>query len=207
MTASHDSVIAVSVSAFAEMVSDHTPAPGGGAVAGVVAGFAAALAAMAARFAIPTATDSAGHAILLDRVEELRIRCCSLAEADTHAYAEFATARLTPTADGGELRRRAMAVAKAAAVIPPFNLAEAAREIAEIGLELVNSGSPHLRPDAYAAAAFASAAASVAAILVSVNVSADDIRLSQAHAHAAAAAHAANRAAGAVRPPVGAIWA
>ncbi|MDV3129946.1 cyclodeaminase/cyclohydrolase family protein [Mycobacterium sp. 21AC1] len=205
MTTSEGPLLAVSVSAFAEMVSDDSPVPGGGAVAGVVAGLGAALAAMAGRFAIKSATDSAGHRVLVDRAEELRNRCCSLADADARAYTEVAAAQRIPVDDGGDSRREAMAVAKAAAVIPPSKLADAAREIAEIGLELVNSGSPHLRSDAYAASVFASAAASVAAVLVRVNARDDDIRLTQAHADAAAAVRTANQAAGAMGLSVEAV--
>lgn len=205
MTTSEGPLLTVSLSAFAEMVAGEGPAPGGGAVAGVVAGLGAALAAMAGGFAIRSATDPSAHGVLLDRAEELQDRCYRLAEADARAYAEFAAARLTPVDDGGGSRRKAMSVARAAAVIPPLKLADAAREIAEIGLELVNSGSPHLRSDAYAASVFASAAASVAAALISVNASDDDIWLMQAHADAAAAACAASQAAGAIGMPVQAV--
>jgi formiminotetrahydrofolate cyclodeaminase len=185
----YKNVTTLTVSAFAEMASSDSAAPGGGAVAGVVAGLAAALAAMAGRFALKHATDPTSFGALVNRADELRSRCCDLADADTRAYAAFAAARQMSTGAGGEQRRLAMQAARGAAAAPP-------REIADIGLELVTAGNPHLRSDACAAALFASAAARVSAILVDLNISADgtDPGLAQANQHARAAATAAQRA-------------
>ena len=196
MSPAYKNVTTLTVSAFAEMASSDSAAPGGGAVAGVVAGLAAALAAMAGRFALKHATDPTSFGALVNRADELRSRCCDLADADTRAYAAFAAARQMSTGDGGEQRRLAMQAARAAAAAPPLELARAASEIADIGLELVTAGNPHLRSDACAAALFASAAARVSAILVDLNVSADgtDPGLAQANQHARAAATAAQRA-------------
>lgn len=207
MAAATDDVTALTVSAFAEMVSSDNPVPGGGAVAGVVAGLAASLAGMAGRYALKHTSDPGTLGALVARADELRLQCCELADADTHAYAAFAAAQQIPSEDGGHRRRLAMQAARDAAAAPPLELADAAREIAAIGLELVDSGSPHLRSDACAAALFAAAAAATSAILVGVNVSPDssDIRLAKANQCASAATLAARQAAHALGLPETAV--
>lgn len=201
MTTAYDNVTALTVAAFTQMASSDQPAPGGGAVAGVVASLAAALAGMAGRFAEKEAPMPSAFSALVERADELRTQCCGVADADARAYTAFAAARRTPTDDGGARRRLAMRVARDAAAGPPLALAKAAREIADIGLVMVE-GSPRLRSDACAAALFASAAATVSAILVNENISLDDsdARLAQANEYAAAAADAARRALAVVRP-------
>ena len=203
MTPINKHVTAQTVSDFAEMASDGNPTPGGGAVAGVVAALAASLVGMAGRFALNHLGDLAQHRALVRRADELRLRCCELAEADTRAYAAYAAAQQTPADNGGYVRRSAMAAARKEAAGPPSELASAARELAEIGLELVRFGNPHLRSDACAAALFASAAAQAAAMFVGVNTLKDEPRrqLNEAYRSAAAANLAAHRAAEAVGLP------
>jgi formiminotetrahydrofolate cyclodeaminase len=201
VTASHDHIGALTVSGLSDLVSGDSPAPGGGTVVGVVAGLAASLAAMAGRFALKRADDQATIEGLTQRADELRLRCCDLADDDMKAYAAFAAAHRMST-DDGRARREAMAAAQEAAAVPPAELAMIAREIAVIGLRLVHEGNPHLRSDACAAAIFASAASSVAAMLVGENtVCGDSQVLFKARVDAAAAASAARSATEAVELP------
>jgi formiminotetrahydrofolate cyclodeaminase len=167
-------------------------------VAGVVASLAAALAGMGGRFSVRSEADQAAICALVRRADKLRLQCCDLADADTRAYAAFAQARQISTDDGGMQRRMAMQAARNAAVMPPLELAKTAREIADVGLELVSMGNPDLRSDACAAVLFASAAAAASAILVRANITAGAVnaQAAQANAHAEAAARAARQATG-----------
>jgi hypothetical protein len=89
MTTAYDTVTALSVSSFSEATSTDNPTPGGGAVAGVVAGLAAALAGMAGRFAVKRDVGGAAKGALVGRADDLRKRCCELADADSYVYATF----------------------------------------------------------------------------------------------------------------------
>ena len=153
-----------------------TPAPGGGAVAAVVASLAAGLTAMAARFA-PEEWES--RATVVGRAEELRARVEPLADADAEAYGAF-------MADPSDQNVERI-------VTIPFELTEAAAEIAELAALVAAEGNPNVSGDASAGADLAAAAASVAARLVAINARADDERVQQAAALAERAATAAAR--------------
>jgi formiminotetrahydrofolate cyclodeaminase len=73
----------------------------------------------------------------------------------------------------------------------PLRIAEAAADVAELASVAAAEGSPHLRPDATAAAALAEAATRAAAHLVEINlaiVPGDRHSLEAAHLAEAAAA-------------------
>ena len=159
---------------FLDAVPARTPAPGGGTVAAIVTSLAAGLTAMAARFA-PDEWER--RAEVVGRAEELRARVEPLADADAEAYGAFMADR------SDENVERIVAI--------PFELAEAAAEVAELAALVASHGNPNVRGDAAAGADLAAAAASVAARMVAINATADDARRQQARALAARAASAA----------------
>ena len=126
-----------------------TPAPGGGAVAAIAASLAAGLTAMAARFA-PDEWER--RAEVVGRAEELRARVEPLADADAEAYGAFMAER------SDENVERIVAI--------PYELTEAAAEIAELAALVATEGNPNVTGDAAAGADLAAAAASVGARLV-----------------------------------------
>jgi methenyltetrahydrofolate cyclohydrolase len=152
-----ESFLHLSVGGFTERVAARTPAPGGGAVAAVTAASAAALVAMAARFS----EAPAGPA------EKLRARLEPLADADADAYTAVLAAYRLPADD--PVRRGRIADALAAATAVPREVAAAAREVAGLADELVESGNRNLVGDARVAALLARAAAEAATALVEIN--------------------------------------
>ncbi len=142
----------------------------------IVASLGAGLTAMAARFA-PDEWER--RAEVIGRAEELRARMEPLADADAQAYGAFMSER------SDENLERIVAI--------PFELAEAAAEVAELAALVATEGNPTVRGDAAAGADLAAAAASVAARLVAINAPASDARVQQARRLAEQAAGAAAR--------------
>lgn len=142
----------------------------------IVAALGAGLTAMAARFA-PDEWER--RAEVIGRAEELRARMEPLADADAQAYGAFMSER------SDENLERIVAI--------PFELAEAAAEVAELAALVATEGNPTVRGDAAAGADLAAAAASVAARLVAINAPASDARVQQARRLAEQAAGAAAR--------------
>ena len=176
--ASSSSFLDQSLKAFLDGVPARTPAPGGGAVAAVATALAAGLTAMTARFA-PDEWER--RAEIVGRAEELRARVEPLADADAEAYAAFMGARRD------EHRERTIAI--------PFELAEAAAEVAELAAVVATTGNPNVSGDAAAGAELAAAATSIAARLIRINAPPEDGRVADSRRLAAAAAQAAARAA------------
>ena len=138
--------------AFLADVAAGTPAPGGGSSAAVAAGLAAALVEMAARLA---ASDRA-----VEQAGGLRARALRLADDEMTSYA--------PVLEARDEHERELALA--AASEPPTHIAEAAAEVAELGMEVAASSSPSVRGDALTGVVLAEAAASAAFRLVEINV-------------------------------------
>jgi formiminotetrahydrofolate cyclodeaminase len=166
--------------AFLAAVADATPAPGGGSSAGVTAALAAALVEMSARLA---SSDRAA-----DQASALRARALRLGEEELSSYAQVLEAR--------DEHERELALA--AASEPPAQIAEAAAEVAELGVEVAASSSPSVRGDALTGVVLAEAAASAAFRLVEINVGSGPVfeRARQAELRAVNA-----RASGTGRPP------
>ena len=151
-----------------------TPAPGGGAVAAIATSLAAGLTAMAARFA-PDEWER--RAEVVGRAEELRARVEPLADADAEAYGAFMAER------SDENVERIVAI--------PYELTEAAAELAELAALVATEGNPNVTGDAAAGADLAAAAASVGARLVRINAASTDERVAESAALAERAAAAA----------------
>ena len=173
--ASSESFLDLGLKEFLDSVPARTPAPGGGAVAAVAAALAAGLAAMAARFAPES---WARREEVVRRADELRALVEPLADADASAYSAFMAERTAETLEG--------------IVAIPFQIAEAAAEVAELAAVVAAEGNPNVSGDAAAGADLAAAAASIAARLVAINAADGDGR---ARAAATLAAHAAEKAA------------
>jgi formiminotetrahydrofolate cyclodeaminase len=126
----------------------------------------------------------------------LRERVAPFADETAAAYADVLGLLAEPNEEAQERRdfRLGAAFARAAAV--PLLIAEAASDVAELGLFVVERGDPERRPDAAAAVLLADAAARIAAHLVAVNLSAqsDDERAVRAKRAAEATADASRRA-------------
>jgi methenyltetrahydrofolate cyclohydrolase len=166
--------------AFLAAVAERTPAPGGGAAAGIGCALGAALAEMAARFA--------GFEEAAARAEALRAEGVRLADADLDAYAPVLAAFRLPADDPG--RAEALAVAQSAAAEVPLAIAEAAASVAVLAREVAAAGKPGLRGDALAGADIAAGAARAAARLVEINLAGEpgDARVARAREAAARAA-------------------
>jgi formiminotetrahydrofolate cyclodeaminase len=163
-----------------EAVAARTPAPGGGAAAGVACALAAALAAMGARFAERDAD--------AERADALRERALALAEGDAAAFAPVLAALKLPREDPRRPER--LRAAQGAAAEVPLAIAEAAAEVAELARRVAAEGRPWLTGDALTGADLAGAAARAAARLVTIDLEGapDDPRLERARAAAERAA-------------------
>jgi formiminotetrahydrofolate cyclodeaminase len=125
-----------------------TPAPASGTAAALTGALAAALAALAAGVS--------GDDVGVEQANALRARLAGLADDDAVAYADY-------------LRERTPATL-ARIVEVPSAIAEAAAEVAELGLRLAESGKQSVRGDALAAADLAQGAERAAGRLVALNM-------------------------------------
>ena len=165
-----DTPLGALLAAFA----DRTPAPGGGAAAGLACALGAALTEMGARFA---GLDAAAARAAALRDDGLR-----LAEADAAGYAPVLEAVRLPAGDPGRTARLRAALGDAADV--PLAIAEAAAEVAALARRVAAEGRPALAGDALTGAELAAAAARAAARLVAIDLehAPDDPRLARAQA-------------------------
>lgn len=140
-----------------------TPAPGGGAAAGLVLAMAAGLCGMAARFSGAELPEADRIAV---RADEIRARAVELAESDAAAFAGvLAARRLSPSE-----RSDAVSLAMADAVAIPLEVAEEASELADLAGKVASGGNRNLLGDALAAVVLAEAAGTVAARLAEINI-------------------------------------
>jgi methenyltetrahydrofolate cyclohydrolase len=178
---------------FLDELASEARTPASGSLAALVTAASAGLLAKIARASKDTWPEAKGIAA---QAEALRDRAAPLAQLDAEQYEAALRAPAETATEGGQRRDFALGRAYARAAEPPFRIVEAAADIAELSVTVVQNGDPSLRPDAAAAGAFAAAAARAAAELVAVNLtaSADDPRVVQAHALAEGAARAAGQA-------------
>jgi formiminotetrahydrofolate cyclodeaminase len=171
-----------SVGALLAAMGERTPAPGGGAAAGVALALGAALAEMAARFA--------GEEAAAARAAALRDRALDLAQADAAGYGPVLEAMRLPR-DAPSREERVQAALSAAADVP-LAIAEGAAEAGALARRLAAEGRPALAGDASTGAELAAAAARAAAHLVEINLEGTpgDPRLERARAAAAVASAA-----------------
>jgi glutamate formiminotransferase/formiminotetrahydrofolate cyclodeaminase len=128
----------------------------------------------------------------------LRSRLTALGEEDARAFAEVLV-KMRDRSGTPEQRDYTLGLALLRAAEVPLRIAEAAADVTELAAVAAASGSPHLRPDATAAAALAEAATQAATHLVEINlaiVRGDELSARAAQL-ASAAAEARSRALGA----------
>ncbi len=151
-----------------DALAERTPAPGGGAAAACAGAFGAALTEMAARFSLAQGDVGAPMADVLERAGELRARLFELGEVELRAFEPVLAAQRLPRDDPERAAR--LQSARSAAAQPPFEIAEATAEVAELGAELSRTGNPNLEGDAVAGVLLAEAACRAAARLVEINL-------------------------------------
>lgn len=156
---------------FLDALAAKTPAPGGGAVAGVAGATAAALASMVIAYSIDRPAHAAHRVALGQAAGDLaraRAVLLGLAEEDAEAYTALTEARRRPAA--GPDRDDAVRAASARCVQAPAATLAACVELLRAFAELPTRTNPNLRSDLAIAAALADAAADAAAWNVTVNL-------------------------------------
>ena len=154
---------------FLDEIAAEGRTPGGGSAAALVTAIAAGLLAKVARSSGDTWPGAAGMAA---QAECLRDRATQLAQAVAEQYEAALRARAETGEEQGERRDFALGRAYAKAAEPPLQIARAANDVAQLAIDVAESGNPALRADAVTAAVLAAAAASSAAELVAVNLTA-----------------------------------
>ena len=106
---------------------------------------------------------------IASQARALRSRLTALGEEDATAFAQVLVTMRDPTGTP-EQRDFALGLALLRAAEVPLRIAEAAADVAELAAAAAGEGSPHLQPDATAAAALAEAATQAATHLVEINL-------------------------------------
>jgi formiminotetrahydrofolate cyclodeaminase len=148
------------LASFLDEVARATPAPGGGTSAACAGALAAALVEMAAGIA--------GDGKAAARAGGLRGRLLELAERELSSYEPVLEARRLPREDPARAERVAAALVEASAA--PLAVAEAAAEVAELGVAVSRASGEDVRGDALAGAFLGEAACAAAATLVEINL-------------------------------------
>ena len=172
-----------SVIDFIANTAAKSPTPGGGSVAGVVGGLAAALGEMALNFTIGKkkyADHAELHAKLSARLIRARVMFLDLVADDMEAYGMY---REAAAMEDGPEKDQASALALAAAINVPREMAKLARAVLEDLDKLAGSCNRYLVSDLIAGAALASAVTVLCDLNVRVNTpslqdkqAAEDIR-------------------------------
>jgi methenyltetrahydrofolate cyclohydrolase len=181
-----------------EQVADHTPGPGGGAVAALAVAFAAALVEMTAKY-----DDSIMARAREARANALRTRMLEVADTERDIYEPVIEAQAM--AIDHPQREHRLAAALAAASSPALATAAAGSQVAFLAAESAIQGNPALIGDAVTAAELADGATRAAAHLVRMNLvdSPGDPRRTEVSGHVMAAAEALEEAFAAAAEPEG----
>ena len=179
---------------FLDELESPAPSPCGGTAAAITAAMAASLVTMVAR----GSSDWDDGPGIASQARALRSRLTALGEEDATAFAQVLVTMRDPTGTP-EQRDFALGLALLRAAEVPLRIAEAAADVAELAAAAAGEGSPHLQPDATAAAALAEAATQAATHLVEINLAIvpGDRHSEKATSLASAAAAARARALGA----------
>ena len=159
---------AQTLASFLDEVAAATPAPGGGSSAGCTAALAAALVEMAALLARKRGGERDPAAEAAQRAARLRRQALELAERELSSYEPVLAALRLPAGDPARPQRLEQALIEASGA--PLAIAQAAAEVAELGLAVAGSSSPSVRGDALTGTLLAEAAAGAAAMLVEINL-------------------------------------
>jgi formiminotetrahydrofolate cyclodeaminase len=145
---------------FLDAVAEATPAPGGGTSAACTAALAAALVEMAGRLS--------GESDAAEGSRRLRTQALALAEQELSSYEPVLEVMRLPRDDPTRAARLEPALVEASAT--PLAIAEAAAEVAELGVAVARNSSREVSGDALTGTLLAEAAAAAAAGLVEVNL-------------------------------------
>jgi formiminotetrahydrofolate cyclodeaminase len=159
------------IGGFLEVLAAKTPAPGGGAAAGVLAAIGAGLAEMVVNYSRGR-RELAAHDDLHHDARQLlevsRQAALVLADEDAVAYAHLSALQRLPADDARRRAEWAGAVERAMAV--PQRVLDLALELLNICEQLLGRSNEHLRSDLAIAAIAAEAAAAAAAWNVRANL-------------------------------------
>jgi formiminotetrahydrofolate cyclodeaminase len=167
-----DSLATLPLADLLGTMGSKTPAPGGGAAAGVVGATACALASMVVAYSVGKksladhADDLRGHA---ERLERLRSVFLRLADEDALAFPALQAAQKLDDTDPG--KPAALAQASDAALGAPRATLACATDLLRALESLPGITNPHLASDLAIAAVLGEAAAASAAWNVRVNLS------------------------------------
>jgi formiminotetrahydrofolate cyclodeaminase len=153
---------------FLDEVARSTPAPAGGTSAACAGALAAALLEMAACLTLGRQGDSGKARDAAAQAATLRWRLMELAERELSSYEPVQEALRLPQGDPSRAPRLEAALLEASR--PPLAIAQAAAELAELGVAVARASSPSVRADALAGMLLAEAAAAAAASLVEINM-------------------------------------
>lgn len=160
----------MAVSSLLDALSSKSPAPGGGAAAGLVGAAAAAAMGMVVAYSIGRKAHAEHGPMLEDvsaRLARARSLLLALADEDAHAYAALNALMRLPE-DAPE-RVAGWTNALDGALAPPRATLAAACDLLRLGETLVGTTNPHLRSDLAVGAVLARAAAHAAAWNIAVN--------------------------------------
>jgi glutamate formiminotransferase/formiminotetrahydrofolate cyclodeaminase len=170
-----EGLVTETVAGFADVLSQDSPAPGGGSVAALVGALSAALSAMVASltFAKQGMEDSRQHMEDTGRsAQSLKDWFLTAVDRDSDAFnSVLAAIRLPRTTDEDRsARETAMAAANLEATLVPLEVLEQTIEALELALVAARDGNPNSVTDAGVAGACAVAAAEGASLNVRVNL-------------------------------------
>lgn len=170
-----NTLMAMPVDQFLNMLASDAPAPGGGSVAALAGAQAAALMAMVCRLTIGKkkyAEAETDAKVALAELETLRTELSALVDADTSAYNDFGAAMALPKETDEQKQARLVAMQEAAkgATSVPARTLEAAFATAKIIVRLYRRTNRNCLSDAGAALQMARAATAGAALNVLINL-------------------------------------
>lgn len=165
------------LSEFSDALAADTAAPGGGSTAAVVAALAASLAAMVARLTVGRpkyAPVEAAMQQVVTTADPLRQRLLTLATRDAEVFSIVIAAFRLPKETEYQKQERQLAIQTAYrdATVVPMQTLEAAVEVLELCLRVVELGNPNAVTDGITGALLAEAAAQGAALNVQINLTA-----------------------------------
>jgi formiminotetrahydrofolate cyclodeaminase len=166
-----DPIAGMTVAALLEGLASKTPAPGGGAVAGLVAAQAAALASMVVAYSLGRKSLAAHQAELAEiagLLAEARARGLALADADAEAYAALSGLWSLPANDEGRARQFLPALRRAVDV--PRSVLGQADALLRLCERLGPITNPKLASDLLAAVVLAEAAGVLASLNIHANL-------------------------------------
>lgn len=165
-----ESLSSLTVADLLERLASKTPAPGGGAVAGLVGAQAAALASMVVAYSLGRKS-LAQHQEQLESIsqqlENARGLLLVLADADADAYAELSALWKLPVEDTERIERFQPAVREA--ILVPQSVMAAAADLLRLCEALAPISNANLASDLRASAILAYSSAEAAALNVRVN--------------------------------------